>query len=96
MGDLRRYFLGQEERQWPQPEHLWLLACDGCGEPGCWSLTARVVPLHDIVMWTGFSQEDRSKWDYSGFGPFVFARDQYERAVAWAASAGEGEVDGGV
>ncbi|SOD73919.1 hypothetical protein SAMN05892883_3110 [Jatrophihabitans sp. GAS493] len=91
-GELRVYFMGKEERQWPRPEHLWLLACD-CGEVGCWPLTARVVVLNDTVMWMDFAQDHRPGWDYSEFGPFVFARDQYERAVEWAANEAEGELD---
>ncbi len=93
-GDLRTYFMGKEERQWPRPEHLWLLACH-CGEVGCWPLTTRVVVLNDAVMWMNFAQHYRPEWDYSEFGPFVFARDQYERAVEWAANEAEGELDSG-
>jgi hypothetical protein len=92
-GELRKYFLGKEERQWPQPDQLWLLACD-CGEVGCWPLAARVIVLNDTVRWTDFNQEHRPDWDYTGFGPFVFAREQYDRAVEWVANEVEAEYNG--
>jgi len=91
-GELRIYFLGNEERQWPRPGQLWLLGCD-CGEVGCWPLPARVIVAGDTVSWTDFGQRD-GRWDYSGFGPFVFARDQYERAVEWAARQADAEYGG--
>jgi hypothetical protein len=81
-GDLRGHFLGNQARQWPRQGHAWLLACD-CGEVGCWPLTARVIALADIVSWDNFSQDHRPNWDYSGFGPFRFQREQYERAISW-------------
>lgn len=83
-GDLRPYFLGHADRQWPSPDHLWLLGCD-CGEVGCWPLEARVIALNDTVTWTAFKQPHRPQWDYTKFGPFVFERTQYERAVEWMA-----------
>jgi len=84
-GQLSSYFLGKESRQWPKPDHLWLLGCE-CGEVGCWPLTARVILLNDTVTWTEFAQDYRPEWNYAGFGPFVFERDQYERAVRWLVS----------
>jgi hypothetical protein len=92
-GELPKYFLGKEERQWPRPDHLWLLGCD-CGEVGCWPLTARVIVGNDTVSWTDFAQSHRPDWDYSDFGPFVFARDQYDRAVEWAATEVDSEYGG--
>lgn len=38
-------------------------------------------------MWRGFIQPCRPERDYGDFGPFVFQRDQYERAVREAAAA---------
>lgn len=83
-GNLRRYFLGHEDQQWPSPDHLWLLGCH-CDEVGCWPLEARVIALHDTVTWTEFRQPNKPQWDYTGFGPFVFERTQYERVVEWMA-----------
>jgi hypothetical protein len=80
MGDLTRYYLGQENGQWPMPGSVWLLGC-ACGEAGCWPLKARVSVRPDTVTWTDFSQPYRDGWDYSDLGPFVFERDQYEQAV---------------
>ena len=83
-GDLTLYYEAQEDQQWPSPGHAWLLGCD-CGEVGCWPLTARIVVTPAEVTWSEFSQEHRPEWDYEGFGPFVFDRDQYAGAVAHAA-----------
>jgi hypothetical protein len=85
-GDLTRYYEAREDRQWPRPEHAWLLGCD-CGEVGCWPLTARIAVAADEVVWSDFSQEHRPNWDYAGLGPFVFERQQYAGAVSQAAEA---------
>jgi len=53
-GDLSRYFLGQEDEQWPRPGYAWLLACD-CGEAGCWPLEARIITSAETVTWTSFA-----------------------------------------
>jgi hypothetical protein len=89
-GDLRAYFLGHSDTQWPEPEHLWLLGCD-CGEVICWPLAARVIAQPATVTWTEFAQTYRSQWDYSGFGPFIFDRKQYERAVTLMAEQVESD-----
>lgn len=83
LGDLTRYYLGQDNGQWPRPGTAWLLGC-ACGEPGCWPLSARIVVESATVAWTEFAQPHRGEWDYTGFGPFVFEREQYERAVRLA------------
>jgi hypothetical protein len=85
-GDLPRYFLGQEEGQWPKPGYAWLLGCD-CGEAGCWPLEARIVTDAETVTWTGFAQPYRRAWDYQGFGDFIFDRAPYEHAVREAVAA---------
>jgi hypothetical protein len=61
-------------------EKTALLGC-GCGEVGCSSLMARVTVTDDTVTWDEFEQPTRSDWDYDGFGPFTFARSEYERAL---------------
>ena len=82
-GDLSKYYLGWEAKQWPTPGHLWLLGC-ACGEVGCWPLSARVTVTDSTVVWSSFSQPYREHRDYSGFGPFEFDRTQYETAVCQA------------
>jgi hypothetical protein len=57
-----------------------VLVCE-CGEAGCWSLEARISVTDATVTWSDFRQPHRPAWDYSTFGPFVFARDQYEAAL---------------
>jgi hypothetical protein len=85
-GDLTRYYEAREDRQWSKPQHAWVLGCD-CGEVGCWPLTVRITVTADDVIWSDFSQDHRPKWDYTGFGPFAFKRQQYVSAVATAAGA---------
>ncbi|MGH3332697.1 MAG: hypothetical protein ACRDPJ_15470 [Nocardioidaceae bacterium] len=85
-GDLTLYYEARELRQWPSPQHAWLLGCD-CGEVGCWPLTARIAVTADEVSWSDFCQDHRPDWDYEGFGPFVFERQQYANAVSRAAEA---------
>ena len=86
LGDLTAYLLGRESPQWPRPGRLWLLGCE-CGEVGCWPLDARVDAGADLVVWTDFRQPYRPDRDYTGFGPFVFDREQYDAAVAAAVRA---------
>ncbi|MEI5675786.1 MULTISPECIES: hypothetical protein [unclassified Nocardioides] len=85
-GDLSRYYEAREQRQWPRPGHAWVLGCD-CGEVGCWPLTTRVAVTGSDVTWSHFSQDLRPSWDYEGFGPFTFDRQEYVSAVARAAAA---------
>jgi hypothetical protein len=85
-GVLTRYYEAREDRQWPSPQHAWLLGCD-CGEVGCWPLTARIEVTADDVTWSDFGQPHRPGWDYEGFGPFVFERQQYAGAVSRAVEA---------
>jgi hypothetical protein len=58
-----------------------LLACGGCGEPGCWPLLADVRVEDDVVRWSSFEQPYRPKWDLAALGPFTFERSQYEAAL---------------
>ena len=85
-GDLSAYLLGRGNRQWPGRGRLWLLGCE-CGEVGCWPLEARVDAGTDLVVWTDFRQPHRPDRDYTGFGPFVFDREQYDQAVGAAVRA---------
>lgn len=80
-GPLQTYYLGTNAHQWPGAGSAWLLGCD-CGEAGCWSLTADVVATPAQVTWRGFAQDHRPGRDYTAFGPFVFERIAYDRAVA--------------
>lgn len=80
-GDLGRYFLGQDERQFPEPGLAYLLGCGDCGEVGCWPLEASISVSERTVAWTRFAQPHRRTRDYSALGPFLFDRTQYERAV---------------
>ena len=70
----------------PDRGRAWLLGCD-CGEVGCWPLDARIEVTDDLVMWQDFQQPHRPERDYRSFGPFVFGRKEYDRAVADAVAA---------
>ncbi|AWT35609.1 hypothetical protein GCM10008956_07040 [Deinococcus arenae] len=76
-------------------ERVALLEC-GCGELLCWPLVARIEVGEREVRWLDFQQIHRMKqevppvrpnrpptpfWSYEGFGPFVFERAAYTRAV---------------
>lgn len=61
-----------------------ILMCE-CGEAGCWPLTCRIEVGEGDVIWRDFRNPQRPSLDYSGFGPFVFKRTEYEdafRAIA--------------
>lgn len=58
-----------------------LLADQGCGEPDCWPLMAKITVGKDIVVWSDFEQPHRRSWDYDGLS-FQFERTQYEEALA--------------
>jgi hypothetical protein len=64
-----------------------LLGCGDCGEWGCWPLTVGLVVADQTVTWQGFMQPHRPDRDYGGFGPFVFDRSDYVRAVDSVAAA---------
>jgi len=61
-------------------EKTVLLVC-GCGITTCWPLIARIEADWEQVVWSEFAQPHRPKWDYSGFGPFVFDRDAYDEVL---------------
>jgi hypothetical protein len=57
-----------------------VLCCE-CGEAACWPLRVRITWRKDTVVWSDFEQPHRG-WTYEKLGPFVFRREEYERAVA--------------
>ncbi|MGO8176055.1 hypothetical protein ACC764_37185 [Rhizobium ruizarguesonis] len=80
-GPLPSYFLGQEEPVIGDEQgEIYVLSCE-CGEVGCWPLVAHVRLHEDKVVWDDFSQPHRPSRKYENFGPFVFERKQYEKAV---------------
>lgn len=58
-----------------------VLACD-CGDRGCWPLMAHITVTPTVVAWDAFGQPFRPTRDYTAFGPFEFARPQYDLALA--------------
>jgi hypothetical protein len=83
-GALDHYFLGEFEPNsyFARMGRVYLLGCGGCGEVGCWPLTARIGTSVESVVWDSFQQTHRPERDYSRFGPFVFEGNQYREAVA--------------
>jgi hypothetical protein len=75
-----RSLLGDGHPEYEGMECTWLLGC-GCSVAGCWPFEARVMVEADIVTWKLFRQPFRPERDYSGFGPFVFDRREYEAAI---------------
>lgn len=71
-----------------------LLECE-CGCAGCWPLIARITLSESTVTWSDFEQVHRGPdavaghWNYEGFGPFTFSREQYLAAIARHACAFE-------
>ncbi|AKH15822.1 hypothetical protein [Deinococcus soli (ex Cha et al. 2016)] len=95
--EIQTAWLGEPQGRSLQAEgdRVTLLICE-CGEPGCWPLLARIEMDGQAVRWLDFQQPYRAKpeadplnpqrtptpfWSYEGFGPFVFERAAYTRAV---------------
>ncbi|MBU8900641.1 hypothetical protein DRW03_35400 [Corallococcus sp. H22C18031201] len=68
-------------------DRISVLTCGDCGEPGCWPLVCRIEVRRDQVVWRDFANPHRGpnsaagEWSYEGFGPFVFERQAYEKAL---------------
>ena len=58
-----------------------LLGCP-CGIWECWPLTARIAVTATTVTWSSFRQPHREQWGELPLGPFAFAREAYEAALA--------------
>ncbi|WP_460366520.1 hypothetical protein [Actinocorallia lasiicapitis] len=78
-GPLDEHFLGKENLGLGPKTAV--LGCE-CGEVGCWPLMTRITPTGDLVVWNDFEQGHRPTRDYSAFGPFLFDRQQYDKALA--------------
>ncbi|HEX4301257.1 MAG TPA: hypothetical protein VHZ78_00585 [Rhizomicrobium sp.] len=79
-GPFDQYFLGLTFR-FDDLGGIHVLACRYCGFVGCWPLLCKVSIVAREVHWSDFRQPHRKKWDYSGFGPFVFERAAFDAAV---------------
>lgn len=82
-----RHFFGEASNPIHEyGERIEILVCE-CGEPGCWPLVCKITVNERIVVWSDFEQPHRrgrrglATWSYDGFGPFRFARKQYEKAL---------------
>jgi hypothetical protein len=67
--------------RYDRDDRVAVLGCV-CGEAGCWPLRVRIRTESETVTWSDFEQPHRPGWSYAALGPFVFARDGYEREVA--------------
>ena len=81
-GPLDQYFFGQTGglKFWTAIGAVYLLGCR-CGEVGCWPLECKIDAVGQDVTWRDFRQPFRPERDYSRFGPFVFARTDYDLAL---------------
>lgn len=75
-----RHFLGAPALSATADGDTVLLGC-GCGDWGCWPLSAEVHVAAETVVWREFRNGHRPAWDLSRLGPFEFDRDQYESAL---------------
>lgn len=80
VGSMDRHYLNEASDMFGSSDRVPLLGCE-CGDWGCWPLLARVTVSAHEVRWDEFQQPHRERRDYSGFGPFVFIRQQYEDAL---------------
>lgn len=85
-GPMDQHYLAGETAFRTDRGKVPLLGCD-CGEWGCWPLKARIEATPTDVRWDEFEQPHRPQRDYSTFGPFVFSREQYDRALAGLVAA---------
>jgi hypothetical protein len=85
IGPLDQYFMATSNEVFTT-NGFYLLGCE-CGEVGCWPLVARIIADDRVVQWKDFKQPLRPDRDYSGFGPFLFDADQYQRSVLELTSA---------
>jgi hypothetical protein len=74
------HFFGQPHAVWFEDGDTVLLGC-GCGEWGCWPLTADIEISEEQVVWRNFRNGHRDSWDHSTLGPFTFGRSQYQSAL---------------
>ena len=63
---------------------MYILACGGCGDDGCWSIIVQITITGNTISWNNFYNPQRppfdfpaESWDHMGLGPFVFDKDQY-------------------
>lgn len=54
-----------------------ILDCE-CGTPDCWPFLTRINAGKNTITWSDFKQPFRPRWSYTGLGPFVFDRAQYQ------------------
>lgn len=81
-GPIDDYFAARGASLCRQPNGAqYVLGCH-CGEVGCWPLTAAVSLISEGYEWSRFLNSCRPARDYSDFGPFVFERAGYDRALS--------------
>lgn len=75
-----RHMLGKPAPIFRQNGKTQLLVCEGCREPGCNPLFARIGVKKDVVTWSDF-EGFRSDEQFRDLGPFSFDRKAYEQAL---------------
>ena len=87
------HFRGSPDALHEHEGRVQVLGCS-CGTSSCWPLDCRISIGDSSVGWSDFFQPHRSTqsaggyWSYDGFGPFVFARAQYDQALAAIGTVG--------
>lgn len=80
-GDLFGYFLGINDRQWPETGAAWVLGCD-CGDVGCRPFKVGIELTQEAVTWAVVPRmHPNGLLEDQVLGPFEFDRHQYESAV---------------
>lgn len=74
------HYKGRPTLSWFDDGDAVLLGC-GCGEWGCWPLTACIKYGARTVAWSRFRNGHRDEWDLSNLGPYEFDRHDYDLAV---------------
>lgn len=80
-------FLGLCDLDYGEDEKkVAVLECQ-CGCKGCWPFAVKITVTDSSVRWSDFEQPHRSTesvqapWDYAGFGPFEFPKEEYLREI---------------
>lgn len=79
-GPLDQHFLGNSSTKSAGKKGDYVLACE-CGEVGCWPLICEIESADETVAWQNFYQPHRPDRDYADFGPFLFERTAYLKAI---------------
>lgn len=58
---------------------VYLVCCDGCGEPGCASVSTKISEDANYVYWTDFENEHMRDWKYNI--SYMFEKNKYYKEI---------------